>query len=191
MIFDRSTVCGWVVVLSMLPAMALAECVLRSTTVTESIAVSEKSQVTANVVTTQSGDRKCLVSFNARVNGTWHMAFGEAEWDGRGSPDSSCASAIKNAERDLVRSLAPLSLRAEDVMICDDSSQQRILSIAVGMQGPIHQFRPHTTKQGEFWYNGTRCRWVLDTQFVSSKLHTYEGIICRVGGDEWVVVDTF
>ena len=60
---------------------------------------------------------------------------------------------------------------------------------AVGTQGRLHQFRPHPDYPREFWHNGTRCRWFLDTEWAQTDVQTRQGIICRLETDQWVVVD--
>lgn len=181
-----------IVACAMLPLVAAAsECTLRSTTVSSTAAIVERGAVTANIVNT-SRVKKCVVSFRARVGTEWHIATGEYAWDGVSDPAATCALATKTAEQQLVESLAPVALNSEQMMICNDSPalQAQPLS-AVGVAANLDQFRVHPKYPRVFWHNGTECRWTLDTAFEADRVKTYQGIICKVSGNQWVLVDRF
>lgn len=169
--------------LCMLPIVAAAECTLRSTTVAQSVAVAERGRVESVVVRGTNGEQKCVVSFRARVDNEWHIAHGEAQ---------DCEMAIRNAERDLLRTLGPTQFRSEDIMICNDSSNlQQLTDIRLGTVGNIEQFRPHPEFPGSFRHMNTECRWIMNVVF-DARLRNYEGIVCRTtAGNQWTVVDLF
>jgi len=179
---------------ALLPIVAAAseECSLRSSTVTQTAVVVEKGAVTANIVTGANRAKKCVVSFRARVGTDWHIASGEYQWDGISPPETACALAVKNAEKQLTETLAPVTLNSEQMMICHDAPnlQTKELS-AIGVSGNLDQFRVHPKYPHTFWHNGTECRWTLDSVFESSRVKTYQGIICKVSGNQWVLVDRF
>lgn len=171
---------------------AQSNCVMQSTTVTNAVAVVERGNVVSNIVTDYRGVKKCVVSFRARVGTDWHVTGGEWQWDGISPPDNACALAIKNGEKALVETLAPLSLRSEQRMLCNDNEQMQTLPItAIGQTGNLDQFRVHPEYPRVFYHNSTQCRWTLDTVFESSRVKTYQGIICKVAGNQWVLVDKF
>ena len=182
-----------IVAAAMLPVAAVAsECALRATVVAQSAAViAERGEVVANVVNGVGG-KKCVVSFRARVDAAWHVASGEQSWDGRSPPESACSQAVSNAEKSLVESLSPVRLNSEQIMICNDreSLQTQPLS-EIGVRANLDQFRVHPKYPRVFWHNGTECRWTLDTVFEKSRVETYQGIICKVSGNQWVLVDRF
>lgn len=166
-----------------MPFIVNAECVLRSTTVAHSVAVAERGQVESVMVRDLNGEQKCVVSFRARVESDWHIAHGEAQ---------DCEMAIRNAERDLLRTLGPTQFQSEDIMICNDSPNlQQLTDIRVGTTGNIEQFRPHPEFPGSFRHMNTECRWIMNVVF-DSRLRNYEGIVCRTtAGNQWTVVDLF
>jgi hypothetical protein len=169
-----------------------AECVLQTKTTTASEVVAEKGDVSTNLVTMPAGDRKCLVTFRARVGDEYHFAAGEAAWDGRSDPGVACGKAVKDAEKRLIESVSPTALRSEQALICNDNPRLSPLSgAAIGTKGDLSQFRPHPGRPELFWHNGTQCRWILDTVFESQKIQTFQGIVCNLAGSEWVVVDKF
>ncbi len=173
-------------------ATAQENCVLQTATVTNSTAVVERGAVTANIVSDTNGTKKCVVAFRARVGDDWHVTGGEAKWDGVSSPEAACALAVKEGEKALVETLAPLALRSEQRMLCNDSEQLRTLPLtSIGQRGNLDQFRVHPEYPRVFYHNGTECRWTLDTVFESNQVHTYQGIICKVAGNQWVLVDRF
>lgn len=179
-------------VLSAAAMTASAECVLQTSTVTNAAAVVERGEVTANIVTDATGTKKCVVAFRARVGADWHVTGGEALWDGQSAPEVACELAVKAGEKALVETLAPLALRSEQRMLCNDSEQLRTLPLTdVGQRGNLDQFRVHPEYPRVFYHNGTECRWTLDTVFESSRVRTYQGIICKVAGNQWVLVDRF
>lgn len=173
-------------------ATAQENCVLQTATVTNSIAVVERGAVTANIVTDSRSVKKCVVAFRARVSNTWHVTGGEWQWDGVSPPETACALAVKEGEKALVETLAPMSLRSEQRMLCNDSEQLQTLALLeIGQHGNLDQFRIHPNYPQIFYHNGTECRWTLDTAFERSKVKTYQGIICKTAGNRWVLVDRF
>ena len=60
-----------------------------------------------------------------------------------------------------------------------------------GSEGRQHQFRPHPDFSRRFWHNGAQCRWFLDPGLRNGDIYRYQGIICQLEGDNWVVLDKF
>jgi len=173
-------------------AVAQDNCVLQIATVTNADAVVERGAVTANIVTDYRGVKKCVVSFRARVGSDWHVTGGEWQWDGVSPPETACALAVKEGEKALVETIAPVALRSEQRMLCNDSESLRTLPLSeIGQRGNLDQFRVHPEYPNVFYHNGTECRWTLDTVFERSKVKTYQGIICKMAGNQWVLVDRF
>jgi hypothetical protein len=81
---------------------------------------------------------------------------------------------------------------SERVLICSDNPDLRQLrQVNPGSVGRLAQFRPHPERPRLFWHNGAQCRYFLDSQFTGTDIQTWQGIICKLGTDEWVVVDKF
>jgi len=168
------------------------QCVLQDKTVSQSSAViSERTQLTATVVPDPVGKR-CLVTFRARVGANWYTATGEYTWPGATPRDSACAVAVKRAEDSVREQVAASRVISEKVLVCrDDPTLNTIRQTNPGTVGELGQFRPHPTYLKEFYHNGTRCRWFLDTGFTGRDVRTWQGIICEIHNSKWVVVDKF
>ncbi len=183
-----------VLIAALLPISAMAaECVLQDRTVTAStVRIEERSGIQQDVVPAPNGGRRCIVNFKARVGASWYWANGQYDWPGDRPATEACAVAVSRAE-DMVRTqVAPSHVRSEKVLICSDKSDQQTLrSTNPGTVGELHQFRPHPDFPRRFWHNGTQCRWFLDSAFRGQDIYTYQGVICQIHDNKWVVVDKF
>jgi len=181
-----------ILALAMASAAAYADCVLQDKTVSQSSAViSERTQLTATVVPDPAGKR-CLVTFRARVGAAWYTANGEYAWPGDTPRDSACAVAVKRAEDSVRDQVSSNRVISEKILVCrDDPTLDTIRQTNPGTVGELSQFRPHPDYPRSFWYNGTRCRWFLDSGYTGKTVRTWQGIICEIHDSKWVVVDKF
>lgn len=181
-----------ILALAMASAAAYADCVLQDKTVSQSSAViAERTQLTATVVPDPVGKR-CLVTFRARVGAAWYTANGEYAWPGDTPRDSACAVAVKRAEDSVREQVAASRVISEKILVCrDDPTLDTIRQTNPGTVGELSQFRPHPDYPHSFWYNGTRCRWFLDSGYTGKTVRTWQGIICEIHDSKWVVVDKF
>lgn len=179
---------------ALMPITVLAsECVLQDRTVTASSArIEERSDIRQDVVGTPDGARRCIVSFKARIGASWYWAHGQYDWPGDRPRSEACAVAVSRAEDMVKTQVEPTHVRSEKVLICSDQSDLTILrSTNPGTIGRLHQFRPHPGYPNQFWHNGAQCRWFLDSTFRNQDVYTYQGVICQIQKDQWVVVDKF
>lgn len=181
----------WLAVL--LPVSAWADCVLQDRVVQRSdVVIQERSQFRTEVVPVPGGARKCLVNFRARVGATWYTAFGEHEWPGDRPREEACARAVASADNQVREQAGRTHTASEKVLICSDNPELKDMrQTNPGTVGRLAQFRPHPDRPKEFWHNGAQCRYFLDSQFTGRDIRTWEGIICQLAQDEWVVVDKF
>lgn len=181
----------WLAVL--LPVSAWADCVLQDRVVQRSdVVIQERSQFRTEVVPVPGGGRKCMVNFRARVGATWYTAFGEHEWPGDRPREEACARAVAAADNQVREQAGRTHTASEKVLICSDNPELKDLrQTNPGTVGRLAQFRPHPDRPKEFWHNGAQCRYFLDSQFTGRDIRTWEGIICQLAQDEWVVVDKF
>ena len=179
--------------LTMVSMVAHADCVLQDKTVSQSsVVIAERSKISATVVPDPQTGKRCLVNFRARVGSTWYTASGEYAWPGDTPRDSACAVAVKRAEDSVRDQVSSSRVISEKILICnDDPTLDTIREINPGTVGDLSQFRPHPNYPKEFWYNGTRCRWFLDTGYSGRDIRTWQGIICLIHDSKWVVVDKF
>jgi hypothetical protein len=179
--------------IAMVAATAHADCVLQDKTVMHSaVTITERTKISAAVVPEPTGGKRCLVNFQARVGSTWYTAFGEYTWPGDTPRDQACAAATLRADDSVREQVSSSRVISEKILICrDDPTLDTIRQTNPGTVGDLAQFRPHPTYPKEFYYNGTRCRWFLDTGFTGRDVRTWQGIICEIHGSKWVVVDKF
>ena len=181
-------------VLLLIPAVTLAgECVLQSRTATQNRGViTERTDVRHVITPDINGMRRCLVSFRARINNEWHTAHGEYEWTGNRPNQEACTVAYHRAEAEVQRRVTPTALASDSVLVCSDRPEHQPIRVTqIGTVGRLSQFRPHPDRPNEFYHNGTQCRWFLDTEFRQNDVNTFQGVICHVQNQNWVVVDKF
>ena len=168
-------------------------CVMRYSVNSESVSISQRGPIESAmvIVDPKKNIKKCVVSFRSKVNNTWHIARGESVWDGNSKFEHACDQAVKNAEKDLVETIAPATIRTQSTMVCSDAPNLQEKAVTIGATGSYSQFRRHPEKTGVFWYNGTHCKWTVNTKFDASNLRTHEAIICQTSSDVWTVIDVF
>jgi hypothetical protein len=182
------------VIALMLPAaVAAGECVLQSKTATNGRAqILERSALTQTVTPEINGKKRCIVSFRARIGNQWLTAHGDQSFDLAQSEKSACNIALTRAEAEVQSRGGQTSVSTESVVVCSDRPEhQTIRKTTVGTVGLVSQFRPHPDRNREFWHNGARCRWFLDTEFHAQDIAVVQGIICQMQDAKWIVVDKF
>ena len=174
-------------------AVIASECVLQDRTVSNSqIVIQERSGVQQHVVTAPQGGKQCIVNFRARVDSTWYTAFGQYDWPGDRPSNEACAVAMSRADESVQQQAVPSHVRTEKTMICSDRSDIADLRQSnPGSVGKQHQFRPHPDYPRLFWHNGAQCRWFVEPTFVNGDIRNFQGIVCQVQNNNWVVVDKF
>lgn len=178
----------------LIPGAAVAQqCVLQDRTVTRNaVVIAERSAVRAEVVPSFNGGKKCLVNFRARIGADWYTAFGEHEWAGDRPREEACAVAVQRAESSVRDRVGASKVVTEKTLICNENPDLNALrTLNPGTIAELHQFRPHPDYNREFWHNGARCRFILDTVYGSVGLRTLQGVICQLQDTKWVVVDKF
>lgn len=182
-----------VLLISPLLAQAADNCVLQDRTVSRAqVTIEERSPVRRDVVPHFNNQKKCVVDFRVRIGAEWHTTFGEYVWPGDRPEYEACAIAVSRAE-DAVRERVGRSQTAsEKILVCKDEPRLTTFpQTQIGTVGDIGQFRPHPEYMGRFYHNGTQCKWFVDTSFTGRDVRTFQGIICQIDHDRWVVVDKF
>lgn len=177
-----------------IPVLAHAECIMTDrVTSAATVQIQERSGLKKDIVPSPNlGYRRCIVSFRARINHEWHTAVGFYDWPGNTSDDQGCAVAQSRAEVSVRTQVAPVGVRSESTMVCTDRPNLNTMRrVQVGTRAELHQFRPHPEYTREFWHNGTRCRWFMDTEWQHNDVQSRQGVICRLDATNWVVVDKF
>lgn len=176
------------------PTLVLADtCVLRDRTVSRNqVEIQERSAVRRDVVRVNRDQLKCVVDFRVRINGAWHTAHGEYTWGGDRPSSEACAVAADRAESDVRDRVAGQKVTTERTLVCNDRPELQLLRDSLpGAQGNNAQFRPHPNFPDRFYHNGAQCRWFVEPRFHYQDIRTFQGIVCEVAPDQWVVVDRF
>ena len=181
----------WLVLLWPLWANA-EQCVMQDRTVVRNLAkIEERSPVRRDIISMPNGQKRCLVDFRVRIGNTWHTAIGEHQWPGDVDSARACAQAVTMAEQKVLER-QPRQAFSEQVLVCKDRPELRELEQAhPGSLGDIAQFRPHPSYPNRFWHNGVQCRWFVEPAFVANQVQMYQGVICEMRPQQWVVVDKF
>jgi len=99
---------------------------------------------------------------------------------------------MDRADTQVREQTAPSHVTSERILVCTDNPDRETLrQINPGTVGKLSQFRPHPDRPNRFWHNGAQCRYILDSNWTGRDIHTWEGIVCQLSGDDWVVVDKF
>jgi hypothetical protein len=169
------------------------ECVLQSKIVNNTkTLITEVGEIRRDIVPWANGQKKCLVNFKAQIDGQWHMAHGEYVWDGERPAQEACGAAVTQAKKDLTQQVKPATIISEEVLICNDDTKQNTIKITkVGSIVDVSQLRAHPNYPNRFVYNGTECKWFLDSSWTGKDIREYQGIVCKVEPTKWVVVDKF
>ena len=180
-------------VLALMPVLAHAECVMQEKTrSTVDVKIQERTTITRDIINTGDGNKKCMVSFRVRINDRWHSAFGDYAWPGDVPSSQACAVAVDRAEGAVRDRVGRSRVTNERVLICSDDPEMRALRQSdIGTVGTVGQFNPHPSYPDQFYHNGTVCRWFTEPQFTGSDIHNFQGVICQVERDRWVVIDKF
>jgi hypothetical protein len=179
--------------LLLLPLTVAAECVLQDRTVARSdLKIAERSPISRTVIPAPGHNQRCIVNFRARVGTQWYMATGEYDWPGDRPANEACAVAAARADESVLKQAAPSHVQSEKVLVCNDRPNQQLITNApTGTVAQLHQFRTHPDFPRNFWHNGAQCRWFLESSFRHNDIYTYQGVICQLQDQNWVVVDRF
>lgn len=185
--------CGLILLGITVESMTAENCVIQERTVTQHRAeILERTLARRDVVPIPDGGRKCIVDLRVRIGTQWHTAFGEYAWDGNRGSHEACGIAVQRAEDAVRVRVGRGDSILERVVVCKDRPElQELRSSAVGTIGNSGQFRHHPAYTAKFWHNGAQCRWFMEPVFTGQDIRNFQGIICEVGRDQWVVVDKF
>ena len=180
---------------AMVPVMAMAnnDCVLQQRTVsTTQVVISERDSIRRDIVPYFDGQRMCIVDFRVKINNQWHTAHGQYIWPGDRPAQEACAQAVKQAEDEVRQRVGRTLSTSENILVCKNRPELASISgSVVGSVGKVSQFRPHPDRPEKFWHEGTQCQMFVESAFVREKIRSFQGVICQVKGDDWVVVDKY
>lgn len=177
--------------LAAISSVSLADdCVLSQKTQVRATGVIESVRdIKTTVMDMRDRSRKCTVEFSARVNGSWNRGFGEYSWRDDRPDGVGCAVALDNGKSRLLELVGSQAVSDHKSLRCGE--ERSSIRVAVGQPIRENSWTPHPSRLGSFWYQGSECRWFIETDTMGRDLYQWQGIVCQVRPGEWVVVDKF
>jgi hypothetical protein len=171
------------------------ECILKEkTTAKETGTVALIKNVNAEVVPWGKGQQKCIASLDGYANNQWNHATGEFIWDGDYTPAKACGAAVELAKKNLLTGLNSSIIVSESVVVCKEQEEKDkpLINPKVGtILDDVNRLRPNPKFPRAFYHNGEECRWYLETGWNGKNIRQFNGIVCRYGPAQWIIVDKF
>lgn len=181
--------------LLLIPSLALGaeNCIMQDKIINRSnVIIEEMSAIKRDVIPWNNNQKKCVVTFRARIGQDWHQGYGEYIWDGELPVNDACGAATTAGKKELTNRVRPSNIISEEVLICNDNSDQTALKkTKIGSVVDISQLNPHTNYPKRFYHNGTECKWFLEPSWTGKDVIQFQGIACQLEPTKWVVVDKF
>lgn len=169
--------------LTVLATPVSAECVLKQDTEANVAGTIESVKNVNKTVTAWKGNKqKCIVDFDAKIDGKWHIGSGSYIFSNNESVGKSCAVAFTTGKKLLLERLYPQTLESHDVLVCNDGKDGKPKT---GLEGLTPIGRP------AFAYEGKRCGWFYETVQEGTSLYQYTVIACEMRPDRWNIMDRF
>ena len=131
--------------------------------------------------------RKCVVEFDALVEGNWNTGYGDSIFKSDETEDAGCTRALKNGKVDLLQELFPQEVQSDHVMVCGDQDKAK-RNTGEGLQA-------NPKKPNAFDYKGRWCRWFFHTVREGTDLYQWNIIACVIPNQKdevsWEVIDNF
>lgn len=167
------------------------DCVIQTKSSSQATAQVESVSRYKSFVTKEAESKKCTVSFYGLVAGDWHLTHGEFIWDDARSENEGCQVAYERARFALTKQINASTVNAESVVICrEDQKKGPVLPAIVGQPVNVLSMRPHPKFTKVFSYNGTQCRWFIESHYANNDIVATNGIACKLT-NQWIVVDKF
>lgn len=173
---------------------AYAECFMRSSTVNQvRHFITKIVDIKRYVVPAGQGQIKCNVTFRAEINHVWHTGEGQSIGADTDSIDQVCSQALNAGRSYLLSKIGGNGITAEQELICRDDPIPDVKTVRIGDIVQLSEVAPHPQKPGFFEYQGTSCRWFVESDFDAKRrdVFQHQGIICLLRKGEWQVVDKF
>lgn len=172
-----------------LPALANAECFMRTATVTSGTSQVQRVTDYKETKLPYNGLRKCITQMRVQLDAEWIDVEGEGIAE---TNEQACANA-----RDLARAkiLVPVDnpiVNSESSMVCTDAPKVSLRkTVRVGdfvRESEVDVFR---SKPNLFNHQGTQCKWFIHREPHLGKMVSFAGIMCLVKANRWQVIDLF
>lgn len=172
--------------------VAHAECYVRSATnVVPTARIERITDVTRNVLPEENNQLKCRVTFRALIKDKWYTVEGENTGKNTDSLDKICASAYNAGSTRVLSSVSGTAITAQQDMVCTDQPMPKFRPrVAIGDAVRDSELQPHQIYRNTFTYQGSVCRWFMESTPSAGQVEMSQGIMCRTPQNSvWRVVD--
>ena len=133
----------------------------------------------------------CRVTFRALIGQDWHTGEGSATGFTGDDPAQICAQAQTVGRSFLLAKIGTTTVNQDSDVVCTDQPLPEVRPVKIGQIIGESEVQIHTKYPKPFSYQGTQCRWYMEYGTRSQDITPWQGVICRVQGDRWKVVDKF
>jgi len=180
------------ILISLLPASAAAECYMRSTTINEMNSKIERTADVQKELATINGQKQCTATFRVMIDGAWYTALGRAR-DSESTNDTQlCTRAMDTGRARVLQDIKGSELAMTQELICTDQDIPKYRPVQVGQVIRESEVAPHWDpgQRQSFPYRGMECRWFMENvaEGVGGLTHNM-GIMCRTRFNEWYVLE--
>ena len=169
-----------------------AECFIRSTATSNTTAVIQRVADIRPVVTNGAENtRICNVTFRVQIANEWHDAVGSHSTSTDMSDKQLCGVAVELGKTQIAKTVYGSKIHSEQLMFCSD--EPKIVERPVKEGDVINEsmVKPHPNKPLPFRYNGTQCKWFIETDIKGTDVYQWQGVICELRPNTWKVISKF
>lgn len=171
---------------------AIAECYSRTAMLSQLKApISRIADVQNHIAPMEHNQFRCRVTFRALIGQDWHTAEGQSVGFAGDNQKQICAQALNIGKSFLLQKIGTGTVNMDSEMICTDQPIPQVRAVQIGQVIRESEVRPHPERIRPFRYQGTQCRWFMETDASGRDLVQWQGIMCHVGNDQWKVLDKF
>jgi hypothetical protein len=180
---------------TLLATAASAECVMRTSTLSKTTGKIEQiADIRPLLSPSFNNERKCSISARVLYHGKWENAYGDYTGDPAIGDQELCVNAVEIGVRQFLASQESKLIHSNEQMVCTDEEPIKVRPVQKGEVIRVSEVQPDPGHPELFNYNGTKCRWFVETDAGQGKLYQWRGIVCKTGrkdSDDWTVVDKF
>ncbi len=173
-----------------IPLSAQADCYVRSAmTAQKKTTITRTTDIETLVVPISASQNKCIVTFRALINNTWHTMEGESVGAKSMPEQDLCRKAMDQGRTQLLSRADGQNMIVETNLVCSDQPKPEVRNVRIGETVKESEVRVHPNFPKPFRHRGAQCRWFIEPELRERDLFQRQGIICLSHGSEWRVVD--
>lgn len=177
----KNSVPRLLICLAFLPALANAECFIRSATASKLVdSIEQIADLERTVVPHGFGKNLCRISFRAYINGKWHFAQGEEIGGIKDSLDTICSQAMNAGRISILEHVSGTKITANQELICTDQKLPKDQpNVNVGDLVLESEVQIHPVYKDTFKFRGSICKWFIESRPNVGSIDLKQGVMCR------------